>query len=214
VISIKGYTRGEIVNKKNIKSSGFLTNLRRLFSCYVFTLLELLASQMNLFDSLLTKWRKPVFFREIHMLKITPKEKVLHLGCGALPSATIFIAKEIKTHVIGIDNNSIAVKLAQLYIKKKHLSNLVTIEYGDGENYPVCTFDVIYIAINVWPIDSVLLHLARTMKPTARILCKGSHNDIANLLKKKEFQSLFSVNSTLKYPKTQSFLLTKKKVNG
>ena len=166
---------------------------------------------MNLFDTLLTKWRKPVFSREIHMLNITPMEKVLHLGCGALPSATIFIAKDKNAHVVGIDNNTIAVKLAKSYIKKKDLTNLVTIEYGDGVNYPVHTFDVIYIAINVWPIDSVLLHLAQTMKPTARILCKGSHNDIAALLKKKEFQSLFSVKSLLEHPKTQSFLLTKKK---
>jgi len=202
------------VNDKTIRSSGFLANSRRLLSCYIFTLLEILASQMNLFDTLLTKWRKPVFSREIHMLNITPTEKVLHLGCGSLPSATIFIAKDKNAHVVGIDNNAIAVKLAQSYIKKKDLTNLVTIEYGDGVNYPVHTFDIIYIAINVWPIDSVLLHLAQTMKPTTRILCKGTHNDIAALLKKKEFQSLFSVNSTLVHPKTQSFLLTKKKVNG
>ena len=198
------------MNEKNIRSSGFLANSRRLFSCYVFTLFEILATQMNLFDMLLTKWRKPVFSREINMLNITPTEKVLHLGCGALPSATIFIAKDKNAHVVGIDNNSIAVKLAQSYIKKKDLTNLITIEYGDGVNYPVHTFDVIYMAINVWPIDSVLLHLAQTMKPTARILCKGSHNDITAFLKKKEFQSLFSVKSSLDHPKTQSFLLTKK----
>ncbi|MBE3121984.1 MAG: hypothetical protein IMZ53_00940 [Thermoplasmata archaeon] len=171
------------MNDKNYKSSGFLANSRRLLSCYIFTLFEILAAQMNLFDTLLTKWRKPVFSREIQMLNITPMEKVLHLGCGALPSATIFIAKDKNAH-------------------------------GDGVNYPVHTFDVIYIAINVWPIDSVLLHLAQTMKPTARILCKGSHDDIAALLKKKEFQSLFSINSTSEHPKTRSFLLTKKKVNG
>ena len=100
-------------------------------------------------------------------------------------------------------------KLARSYIKKKHLSDVVTIEYGDGSNYPVQDFDIIYIAINVWPIDKVLFHLAQTMKPTARILCKGSHQDIITLLKKKEFQSQFSVASTLKDPKSQSFLLIK-----
>lgn len=199
------------MNDKNNKSSGFLANSRRLLSCYIFTLFEILAAQMNLFDSLLTKWRKPVFSREIHMLNITPTEKVLHLGCGALPSAAIFIAKDTNAHVVGIDNNTIAVKLAQLYIKKNDLTNLVTIEYGDGVNYPVQDFDVIYIAINVWPIESVLLHLAQTMKSTARILCKGSHDDITDLLKKKEFQSLFMVKSLLEHPKTQSFLLTKKR---
>lgn len=165
---------------------------------------------MNLFDSLLTKWRKPVLIREIQLLNIIPSEKVLHLGCGAFPSATIFIAKEKKTKVVGIDNNYIAKKLAKSCIKKKNLLDLVTIEYGDGTNFAVQDFDVIYIAINVWPIDKVLFHLAQTMKPTARILCKGSYQDINSLLKKKEFQSLFSVSSTLDYPRIQSFLLTKK----
>jgi len=130
VISIKGYERGETVSKKNIRPSGFLQIRDDYFLVIFFTLLEILASQTNLFDTLLTKWRKPVFSREIHMLNITPTEKVLHLGCGALPSATIFIAKDKNVHVVGIDNNTIAVKLAKSYIKKKDLSNLVTIEYG------------------------------------------------------------------------------------
>jgi hypothetical protein len=55
--------------------------------------LEILAVKINLFDALLTKWRKPVLSIEIQMLNILPSEKVLHLGCGAFPSATIFIAE-------------------------------------------------------------------------------------------------------------------------
>lgn len=147
---------------------------------------------------------------EIQLLHIVSSEKVLHLGCGAFPSAAIAIATEKKTQVVGIDNNSIVVKLARLCIKKKGLSHLVTIVYGDGVQYQISDFDVIYIAINVWPIDRVLLHLAQTMKPTARILCKGAHQDISALLKQKEFDSLFSIHATLDYPKMQSFLLHKK----
>jgi protein-L-isoaspartate O-methyltransferase len=167
---------------------------------------------MNIFDSLLTTWREPVLSREIQMLNIHPSEKVLHLGCGAFPSASISIAKKMRTNVVGIDNNYIAMTLARSYIKKKHLSDVITIEYGDGTNYPAQDFDIIYIAINVWPIDQVLFHLAQTMKPTARILCKGSHQDINALLKKKDFQSQFSISSILENRKSQSFLL-KKNVN-
>jgi len=197
------------VKKTNSRLVEFPTNYKRFLSSFFFTLLEILAAKMNLFDSLLTKWRKPILSREIQMLNINPSEKVLHLGCGAFPSMTIFIAKEKKTQVVGIDNNYIAIKLARSYIKKKNLSDLVTIEYGNGTNYPAQDFDIIYIAINVWPIDTVLFHLAQTMKPTARILCKGSYQDIKTLLQKKEFQSLFSISSTLEYPKIQSFLLIK-----
>jgi protein-L-isoaspartate O-methyltransferase len=205
------FLRGDAVNEKALKSSGFVTRLRRLCSCLGFTLLEILATRMNIFDQLLTKWRKPVFFKEIHLLDISSDELVLHLGCGALPSAAVFIAQEKNAPVVGIDNNRIAVRLAQSYIKKRHLSDYVTIEYGDGVTYSVRKFDVIFIAVNVWPIDRVLLHLFEEMKPTARILCKGSHQDITTLLKKKEFHTRFSVVSRLQHPKTESFLLTRKK---
>lgn len=194
---------------KKSRLFGFPTNCRRFLSSVFFTVLEIFATKMKIFNSLLTKWREPILSREIQTLNIIPSEKVLHLGCGAFPSASIFIAKKKKTHVVGIDNNYIAMTLAQSYIKKKHLSDVVTIEYGDGTNYPIQDFDIIYIAINVWPIDKVLFHLIQTMKPTARILCKGSHQDINTLLQKKEFQSQFSVASSLKHSKSQSFLLIK-----
>jgi len=180
--------REETVKKKNGRVFGFPMNWRRFLSSLFFTLLEIFAVKMNVFDSLLTKWREPVLSCEIQMLNISPSETVLHLGCGAFPSASIFIAKKMRIHVVGIDNNYIALKLARSYIRKKHLSNVITIDYGDGTNYPIQDFDIIYIAINVWPIDKVLFHLAQTMKPTARILCKGSHQDINVLLKKKEYQ--------------------------
>ena len=195
----------------NQKSSfGFIANGRRFLSCSIFTLLEILAVRIRLFDSLLSRWREPIINSEIQMLQIDSSNRVLHLGCGAFPSAAIAIATKKKTYVVGIDNNSIAVKLARICIKKKGLSSLVTVEYGDGVSYQFSDFDVIYIAINVWPIDRVLLHLAQTMKPTAQILCKGTHNDIASLLKEKEFDSLFSIHQTLDYPKMQSFLLRRK----
>jgi precorrin-6B methylase 2 len=192
-------------------SSGFILRLRRFLSCFGFTLLELLASRIHLFDKLLTQWRAPVFLQEIKLLNISSEDNILHIGCGALPSASVFIAQEKNAQVTGIDNNIIAVRLAQSYIKKKHLSHQVTIEFGDGMAYPVQNFDVIFIAINVWPIDSVLMHLANTMKPTARILCKGSHHDVATLLNKNDFQTRFSVIAQLQHQKTESFLLTLKK---
>lgn len=200
------------MSKNTINLKRIAVNLRRFLSCSFFTLFEILAVRITLFESLLTTWRKPMLSRELQMLNILPSETVLHLGCGAFPSAALYIAQKKKVRVIGIDNNYIAVRLAQLCIKKKNMENFITIIYADGVNHQVQDFDVVYIAINVWPIDRVLFHLYETMKPTARVLCKGSHQDIPYLLKKKEFQSLFSICSTIEYPKMQSFLL-KKKVN-
>ncbi|MBN1280845.1 MAG: class I SAM-dependent methyltransferase [Candidatus Thermoplasmatota archaeon] len=182
----------------------------RVLSCYVFTLLEILAVYFSLFDSLLTRWRTPVFSEEVNLLNISEGEQVLHVGCGAFPSASIMIAQLHQAKVVGIDNNPIAVKLAQICINRKQLSHLITIILGDGVEYPVDSFDVIFIAINVWPIEKVLSHLVQSMKPTARILCKASQHDIAQVLQKEEIALLFTVESQLEHPNSQSFVLRKK----
>ena len=156
------------------------------------------------------KWRKPVFLNEIKMAKITSKDKVLLIGCGILPSETILIAEQTKAKIIGIDNSIKACKFAQSYVQKKGLSDLIKIEYGDGMNYPVQDFDVIFIAINVWPIDSVLENLSYNAKTNTRIMCKSIKNDIVKSLEKEELRDIFSIKSQLENPKTQSFLLIKK----
>ena len=156
------------------------------------------------------KWRKPVFLNEIKMANVSSKDKVLLIGCGILPSESILIAEVTNAKVVTIDNNVKACKHAQAYVQKKGLSDKIKVEHADGADYPVQDFDVIFIAINVWPIDAILKHLSSNMKNNARILCKGIKNDITDLLEKEDFYYMFSVKSILENPKTQSFLLIKK----
>lgn len=86
------------------------------------------------------------------MANIKSTDKVLHIGCGTIPSESIIIAEQTKATVVGIDNNKNAVKFAKKIVAKKGLSDLIKIEYCEGEEYPIQDFDVIVVAINVWPI--------------------------------------------------------------
>jgi ubiquinone/menaquinone biosynthesis C-methylase UbiE len=192
---------------KNKNISNFLINCRRILSCYYYNFLELLAVKTRLFQKLLMSWRRPVFLNEIKMAKINKKDKVLLIGCGIFPSETILIAEQTGANVVGIDNSPQAVKIAKKYVKKKELSNLVKIEYGDGKEYPLSDFNVIFIAINVWPIDSVLKHILKDMKPDGRVMCKSLKNDIISVIEKEKFDII----SKLENPQTQSFLLKKKR---
>jgi len=146
------------------------------------------------------------------MAKVSSKDRVLFIGCGVLPTGPMLLAEETKAKIVTIDNSSKAFKLAKSYIRKKGLSDIIEIDCADGTNYPVENFDVIFIAINVWPIDSVLKHLFSNMKTNARILCKGIKNDVLNVLEKEELHDKFSVNSVSQNPKTYSFLLTKNQI--
>ena len=194
----------EINENKN--KSRFLINSRRILSCYYYNFLELLAVKTNFFQKLLMSWRRPVFLNEIKMAGIKKNDRVLLIGCGIFPSETMLIAEESGANVVGIDNSPQAVKIAKKYVKKKGLSKNVKIEYGEGEEYPLNDFDIIFIAINVWPIDFVLNHILKNMKPYGRVMCKSLKNDILDVIEKEKFK----VISKLENPQTQSFLLAKK----
>ena len=193
--------------KKETKFDRILINSRRIISSYYYNFLELLAVKIKFFQNLLMRWRTTVFLNEIKMANITKNDKVLLIGCGIFPSESMLIAERTGAKVVGIDNSVNIVKIASKYVKKKGLSNLVKIEYGDGTKYPVNGFDVIFVAINVWPIDSVLKHISENMKPDAKIMCKSSKNDITRVIETE----IFDIISKLENPQTQSFLLAKKR---
>jgi ubiquinone/menaquinone biosynthesis C-methylase UbiE len=190
--------------------SSDLINRRRRFSCYKFSFLEFLASKIELFDKLLISWRKTIYLKEIRLAKILSNQKVLLIGSGIIPHEAVFIAEETKAKVVGIDNNSITLKFAKSYVNKKGLSNYIRIEYGDGLNYPIRDFDVIFIAINVSPIDLILEHIYTHMKDDAKILCKSFRDDLKDVLNWENLCDKFLIKSVLKNPKSKSFLLVKK----
>ena len=170
----------------------------------------MLAYRIKLLNKLLADYRGKVILEEIKIAKVSPDSKVLFIGCGLIPSTPIIITKETNAHVTAIEHNSKIVHIADSHINKNGLSNKIKIEIGNGTNYPVEQFDVIFIAINVWPIDMVLKHLSKNMKPKARVMCKGLKNDVTKLLESESLLEAFSVEMVLDNPDTQSFLLVKK----
>lgn len=190
--------------------SDFVTNSRRILSCYYYNFLELLAINNSFFNNLLLSWRKPVFSNEIDMAKITKDNVVLLIGSGIFPSEAIQIAKETGAQVTGIDNSIKAVKLSKKYMIKKNISHNVNIEYADGSDISIHDFDIIFIAINVFPINSVLRNLSDQISVGTKIMCKSIKNDIPQVLKNEGLDSNFDIIDQLKNPRTQSYLLVKK----
>ena len=148
---------------KTNKSSVTTTNWKRKITCYKFSLLEFLALKIKPVYNLLMSWRKPVFIKEVKMAKVTSKDKVLLIGGGILPSESMIITKETNANVVTIDNNKSACKHAEAFIKKRGLSDKIKIVYADGVEFPVSNFDVVFIAISVWPIDTVFKNLSKNL---------------------------------------------------
>ena len=190
--------------------SNFITNSRRILSCYQFNFLELLAVKTKFFNKMLLSWRRPVFLNEIKMANVKSSDKVLLIGSGIFPSEAIIIAQETGAKVIGIDNSPVAVKHAKRYVNKNKLNDVVEIKLVDGSDIKVKNFNVIFIAINVFPIDGVLLNISKDLKTGSRVLCKSMKNDIPDTLNRTGLSEFFEIKEQIKNPQTQSFLLVKK----
>ncbi|MFO8077911.1 MAG: class I SAM-dependent methyltransferase [Thermoplasmatota archaeon] len=193
-----------------MKISEIITNSRRILSCYFFNLLELFAVKTEFFYQILMSWRKPVFVNEIQMANVHSDDNILLIGCGIFPSEVMVIANQTGAQVTGIDNSSTAVRLAKKFIMQKNLNKQITILYADGTNLTVKDFDIIFIAINVFPIDQVLKNLSTQIEKGTKIMCKSIKHDIPQVFKNSRLDTCFDIIDTLENPRTQSYLLIKK----
>jgi len=198
------------LKEKKSKTSIFLTNWKRKFSCYKYSFLEFLALKSKFFYNILMGWRKPVFLKEIKMSKVTENDFVLFIGAGILPSESILISEITNAKVVSIDNNKIACGHAKKYVKKRGISDKVIIKFADGIDFPLSKYNVIFIAINVWPIEGVLNNLSKNLKKGTRVMCKSYEEDIIKVLEKENLRDSFKLESKIQNPQTQSFLLIKK----
>ena len=195
---------------KNLKSSINITNWKRKINCYKYSFLEFLALKINIFYRLLMGWRKPIFLNEIKLAKVTSKDKVLLIGGGFLPSESMIIAETTGAKVVTIDNNLTACKHAEKFVKKRNLSDKIIIKHADGRNLIVKSFNTIFIAISVWPINGVFKNLSKNLKKNSRILCKSYNEDIPKILKIEGLSENFKLEAQIKNPSTKSYLFIKK----
>jgi ribosomal protein L11 methylase PrmA len=186
-----------------------MLNWKRNLLCYLFYFLEVFSIKSRLVHRLYMKWIGDIFVDEFHMAQVTAHDQVLHIGCGSLPTMSILAAKESHAKVVAIDNDRKTILRVKHFITQQHLSNLIRAEYGDGVTYPVNSFDVIFIATNVSPVDDVFRNLASNVKPQARIICRDLGSGVIHMLQNQEFSPYFSIKTVRIHQRTSSLLITK-----
>jgi precorrin-6B methylase 2 len=97
---------------------------------------------------------------------------ILHIGCGAYPLTEIVLASCSTGHIVGIDKNPQTVKRAQQMIQKNKLENHIQIKHGDGQDYPVHTFDFIIISSCSLPKVKILNHIFQKAKSRSTIIAR------------------------------------------
>lgn len=110
--------------------------------------------------------------REYNECGIPPDSKVLHIGCGAYPLTEMTLAQTNVRSIVGIDHTPITVQRARAVIRRRNLQGKISIENGDGIDYPVEDFDVIIASSCSFPKVLILQHLLSTAKHGSKIIVR------------------------------------------
>jgi protein-L-isoaspartate O-methyltransferase len=110
--------------------------------------------------------------REYAVCGIPPGSKVLHIGCGAYPLTEMTLAEEKARSIVGIDHTPITVQRAREVIHRRNLQGNISIEHGDGIDYPAEEFDVIIASSCSFPKAQILEHMLPTAKHGAKIIVR------------------------------------------
>ncbi len=103
---------------------------------------------------------------------LSSNSNVLHIGCGAYPLTDIVLSHYFVGTLLGIDKNPLAVQRAQEIVRQHNLQNRITIQHGNGTEFPVNNFDLILISSCSLPKVQILEHLLKNAKHQSTIVVR------------------------------------------
>ncbi|MBK5936515.1 methyltransferase domain-containing protein [Halorhodospira halophila] len=111
--------------------------------------------------------------RELRLAGVVPGERLLHVGCGALPFTAVLAARLGGARVIAVDRSAAAVAGAQAVVAHLGLAGegpgRVRVLCADAAADALPEVDVALIALQACPRTSILANIRRQRAP-ARIL--------------------------------------------
>ncbi len=125
--------------------------------------------------------------REIELARIKPGEKILHIGCGALP-LTSFALVEFGCQVTALENSSAQLRSARKIAKSQRLveSGDLQFELGEGTQVDSTGYQAVWVSLHVYPQLQVLKSVFKKLSPGGRIVYRTPRGWLAKLYPRVE----------------------------
>lgn len=152
--------------------------------------IEKAAVRNKLLLGLLSIYYRDLVKREVKLAQLSPDDKILCIGGGKCPLTAILIHKYSGAHVTVIDNDISCVNRANECIHLNCLSN-INVKYDDGNKIDPADYNVIHLAMQVYPMQDVLEHIIQKSNQNTKILVRKPKKKIGALY------SNFKINTDL-----------------
>ena len=148
----------------------------------------------------------PLLENEVSSVKISSKDKILHIGCGPIPATSIYIVKKTEAVVTAIDKNLQYVKKAQLLISKLKLFDKIHVLHSNALDFPLEKFDLIIMSLGIKSYENVIKHISKNMRSDARLIVRTSSSINGDLTEKDMFlKDIFKIEKII--PQKQNGLM-------
>lgn len=157
---------------------------------------------------------KPMVENEIIFAHITNKDNILHIGCGPVPSTSIYIAKRTDANITAIDKNLLSTKKAQTLILKLKLFSKIHIIHANALNFSIEKFNLIIISLGIKSYEDILKYISQNMRNDTRVIVRTNSLIDGSLAEKDIFlKEIFTIDKIIPQKKNGlmiSVLLSKK----
>lgn len=108
--------------------------------------------------------------KEIELAGINASDRVLNIGCGALPFTALYISLFTGAKVWALDVDREAVERARLYLEKVKVPGEVQVVEGEGSLYDPLDFSATVVALQAEPKEDILNNLLSRSLPGSRFV--------------------------------------------
>ncbi len=134
--------------------------------------LEHLMSKSSILQNIILSYYKPIVEKEVRLSSPKKDDKILCVGGGYFPCTAILFHKLTGATVTVIDNDKDAIEKSKILVKKLGLDEKVIVTLTDGVDISGKDYDVIHIAMQISPKETVFKKIHSTMRKDCKILVR------------------------------------------
>lgn len=122
----------------------------------------------------------PMLEKEMKMVHVRKNDRIIHIGCGALPLTALYLGKQ-GFSVLAVDRDKKALEKAQELVRRSGMENRIQFLLHDGKEMDYSPYDIIWISLHATPREAIQKQAFHTMKEGARVICRNSRGWLKTL---------------------------------
>ena len=165
ILTFKNLIFQHIGSKLKLGSLKFVINISFVF-------FEKIAFKFPKISSIYLDMYEEIVEKELSMINPSKEDSILVIGSGTLPATPIIIVRKTNAKITAIDIDENAVKDARKYIKNLNLEENINVVNGNGVNFSLIDFDIIFVLYGMRQQKEMIDNLSKNITQSTKVILR------------------------------------------